>query len=83
MTAAESLSWALTYGGAHRVITTTTRLDHLEHNVRRFLIHEHALNDLARRWIFWNEGWGYFGGIDQLYVDLNDKGPINKIFHYF
>ena len=25
---------ALTLGGAHRVITTTTRLDHLEHNVR-------------------------------------------------
>lgn len=34
MTASESLAWALTYGGAHRVITTTTRLDHLEQNVR-------------------------------------------------
>lgn len=31
--AAESLLWALTDGGAHRVLTTTTRLDHLEANV--------------------------------------------------
>jgi aryl-alcohol dehydrogenase-like predicted oxidoreductase len=31
--AAESLLWALTEGGAHRVLTTTTRLDHLETNV--------------------------------------------------
>jgi aryl-alcohol dehydrogenase-like predicted oxidoreductase len=31
--AEESLLWALTEGGAHRVLTTTTRLDHLEANV--------------------------------------------------
>lgn len=31
--AAESLLWALTDGGAHRVLTTTTRLEHLEANV--------------------------------------------------
>lgn len=33
MTVEEALRWALTEGGAHRIITTSTRLDHLEHNV--------------------------------------------------
>jgi hypothetical protein len=33
MTVDEALNWALTEGGAHRIITTTTRLDHLESNV--------------------------------------------------
>lgn len=33
MTVEEALNWALTEGGAHRVITTTSRLDHLESNV--------------------------------------------------
>lgn len=34
MSVEEALNWALTEGGAHRIITTTTRLDHLEKNVR-------------------------------------------------
>ena len=33
MTVEEALNWALREGGANRVITTTTRLDHLESNV--------------------------------------------------
>lgn len=33
MTPGEALAWALTEGGAHRIITTTTRLEHLESNV--------------------------------------------------
>ncbi|MEQ1608611.1 MAG: aldo/keto reductase [Hyphomonadaceae bacterium] len=33
MTVEEALNWALHEGGANRVITTTTRLDHLEFNV--------------------------------------------------
>ena len=33
MTVDEALCWALGEGGAHRVISTTTRLDHLESNV--------------------------------------------------
>lgn len=33
MTVEEALNWALTEGGAHRIITTTTRLEHLESNV--------------------------------------------------
>lgn len=33
MTIDEALLWALTDGGAHRVITTTSRLEHLEFNV--------------------------------------------------
>jgi aryl-alcohol dehydrogenase-like predicted oxidoreductase len=33
MSVEEALNWALTEGGAHRIITTTTRLDHLESNV--------------------------------------------------
>ncbi len=33
MTVEEALNWALTDGGAHRIITTSTRLDHLESNV--------------------------------------------------
>jgi aryl-alcohol dehydrogenase-like predicted oxidoreductase len=33
MTVDEALHWALDEGGAHRIITTTTRLDHLEANV--------------------------------------------------
>jgi hypothetical protein len=33
MTVDEALCWALGEGGAHRIITTTSRLDHLEHNV--------------------------------------------------
>ncbi len=32
-TAGESLLWALTEGGAHRVLTTTSRMSHLEGNV--------------------------------------------------
>lgn len=34
MTVPEALNWALNEGGAHRVMMTTTRLDHLEANVR-------------------------------------------------
>ncbi len=30
---AEALIWSLSQGGAHRVVTTTTRFDHLEYNV--------------------------------------------------
>ena len=33
MTVDEALNWSLRDGGAHRVITTTSRLDHLESNV--------------------------------------------------
>lgn len=33
MTIDEALLWALTDGGAHRVITTTSRLEHLEFNI--------------------------------------------------
>lgn len=33
MTVDEALMWALTDGGAHRVITTTSRLEHLEFNI--------------------------------------------------
>lgn len=33
MTVDEALHWALTEGGAHRVITTTTRIQHLEANI--------------------------------------------------
>jgi aryl-alcohol dehydrogenase-like predicted oxidoreductase len=33
MTPDEALNWALSEGGAHRIITTTTRLEHLESNV--------------------------------------------------
>lgn len=33
MTPAESLCWALNEGGSHRVISTTSRIDHLEANV--------------------------------------------------
>ncbi len=33
MTVDEALNWALGEGGAHRVISTTSRLDHLEFNV--------------------------------------------------
>jgi len=33
MTVGEALNWALREGGAHRVISTTSRLDHLEANV--------------------------------------------------
>jgi len=33
MTPEEALCWALNEGGAHRVITTTSRIDHLEANV--------------------------------------------------
>lgn len=33
MTVEEALNWALTEGGAHRIVTTTTRLEHLENNV--------------------------------------------------
>lgn len=32
MTVDEALNWALGEGGAHRIITTTTRVDHLEYN---------------------------------------------------
>lgn len=32
MTVEEALNWALGEGGAHRIITTTTRVDHLEYN---------------------------------------------------
>jgi aryl-alcohol dehydrogenase-like predicted oxidoreductase len=37
MTVDEALSWALGEGGAHRIITTTSRLDHLESNVAAIL----------------------------------------------
>lgn len=37
MTVDEALNWALGEGGAHRVITTTTRLHHLEANVAAIL----------------------------------------------
>jgi len=33
MTIDEALLWALTDGGAHRLITTTSRLEHLESNI--------------------------------------------------
>lgn len=33
MTVEEALTWALDEGGAHRIISTTSRLDHLESNV--------------------------------------------------
>ena len=33
MTIDEALLWALTDGGAHRVVTTTSRLEHLEFNI--------------------------------------------------
>lgn len=33
MTVDESLDWALSEGGAHRIISTTSRLDHLESNI--------------------------------------------------
>ena len=33
MTVPEALNWALNDGGAHRVMMSTTRLDHLEANV--------------------------------------------------
>ncbi len=33
MTVPEALNWALNEAGAHRIMTTTTRLDHLEANV--------------------------------------------------
>ena len=37
MTVDEALNWALDEGGAHRIITTTSRLDHLESNVATIL----------------------------------------------
>ncbi len=37
MTVDEALNWALDEGGAHRVVTTTSRLDHLESNVAAVL----------------------------------------------
>jgi aryl-alcohol dehydrogenase-like predicted oxidoreductase len=37
MTAEEALNWALDEGGAHRVISTTSRLEHLEANVAAIL----------------------------------------------
>lgn len=37
MTIEEALNWSLDEGGAHRIITTTSRLDHLESNVAAVL----------------------------------------------
>jgi aryl-alcohol dehydrogenase-like predicted oxidoreductase len=37
MTVDEALNWALGEGGAHRIVTTTSRLDHLESNVAAIL----------------------------------------------
>ena len=33
MTPEEALSWALNEGGAHRVMSSTSRIDHLEANI--------------------------------------------------